>query len=339
MKTASTKHLITSLFFAAVTAFAARAEQEVITKSFPVKAGGKLTVNADRGSIHITTSESDKVDVKIMRELKSASAAEAKEVFAQHKIEFTSTGNEVKIEAENPQRKLSFNNRFSSLQVDYTIAIPAKFDIVLKTAGGHIEVADLQGWAVVETSGGNLKLGAVTGSVKAHTSGGHITLGETGGDAEVYSSGGDLHLGEIWGNLVAHTSGGHITLERNRGTVKATTSGGNIRVIEAYDSVIAESGGGNIFAQLNSQPTAPCSLKTSGGNLNVELAPYLSFDLDARTSGGRVDSDFPGNSNKENTRLIAQINSGGLGVAVATSGGDISIRKRMPRLTPRRAAF
>src|SRR5438445_4471240 len=243
----------------------ANADEDVITRSFPAKPGGKLTLNVDRGSIHITTSDSDKVDVKITRELKRASAAEAKKVFERHKIELSATNNEVKIEAQNPQKHFGFNSPFNRLQVDYTIAIPAKFDIDVKTAGGNIEVADLDGKAVVQTSGGNLNLGAIKGALKAHTSGGHITLIRSEGDADVNSSGGDLRLGEIDGNLVAHTSGGQITLEKSKGSVKASTSGGNIRVKDAYGAVTAHTSGGNETSQLRTLLTTDLSLTTSGG--------------------------------------------------------------------------
>src|SRR5262245_34550791 len=103
MKTNFIPSLILSLL--AASAVAVKADQDVITKSFPVKAGGKLIVNVDRGSLHITTSDSDKVDVKITRELKRASNAEAKKVLEEHKINLTSTENEVRIEAQNPQNK------------------------------------------------------------------------------------------------------------------------------------------------------------------------------------------------------------------------------------------
>ncbi len=307
----------------AASAVIAKADQDVITKTFPVKAGGRLTMNVDRGSIHITTSDSDKVDVKIARELKGASASEAKKVFEQHKIELSSTDNDVKITAENPHTR-----QFNRLQVDYTIAIPARFDIDVKTAGGNIDVADLDGKAVVHTSGGNLKLAAIKGPLKAHTSGGNITLTKTQGDADVDTSGGNLHLGAIEGNLVAHTSGGQITVERTKGSVKASTSGGDIHVKDACGPVTAHTSGGNVSAQLNSQPTADCSLKTSGGNVEVVLAANLAVDVSAHTSGGRISSDFPGTMNKEKTTLTAKINGGGPGLALETSGGNVNIRSK-----------
>ncbi len=326
MKKNHMKLLALALF--AVCASNTKAEEDVITRTFPAKAGGMLTVNVDRGSIHITTSDSGKVDVKITRELKNASAAEAKKVFEQHKIELASTENGVKIEAKNPQNFSSFKNPFSRLQVDYSIAIPAKFDINLNTAGGHIEVADLEGKAVLHSSGGNLKLGVLKGPLKAHTSGGHITLTRVEGDADVDTSGGNLRLGEIDGNLIAHTSGGHITLEKNKGSIKASTSGGNIEVNDASGPVNARTSGGHVTAHLNAQPASGCSLETSGGNVEVLLAANLALDLDARTGGGRVNSDFPGTLNKEKTRLSAKLNGGGPELILETSGGNINVRKK-----------
>jgi DUF4097 and DUF4098 domain-containing protein YvlB len=312
----------------ALCAVTANAQQDVITKTFPVKPGGKLIMNVDRGSIHITTSDSDKVEVKVTRELKHSSDAEARKVFEQHKIEMSSADNEVRIEAPDPQKLHLFNNKFNRLQVDYMVAIPAIFNIDVETAGGNIDVADLEGQARVRTSGGNLKLGSIKGPIKANTSGGNITLAKSDGDADVSSSGGNLHLVEIEGNLVAHTSGGRITLEKTKGSVKASTSGGDISVKDAYGAVTAHTSGGNVFAQLNAQPAADCSLKTSGGNVEAVLASTLALDVDARTSGGQVSSDFPGTLNKSKTKLTARLNGGGTALALETSGGNVSVRSK-----------
>src|SRR4051812_48733730 len=78
----------------------ANAEQDTIKKSFPARDGGKLFMKVDRGSIHIIPSASDKVDITVVRELKSVSAAKAKEIFAQHKVDMSATEGEVRIEAD-----------------------------------------------------------------------------------------------------------------------------------------------------------------------------------------------------------------------------------------------
>src|SRR5437773_6778683 len=121
MKTITTMTLLASGLLAAG-AGSDRADQDIITKSFSVKTGGKLVMNVDRGSIHVTTSDSDKVDVKVVREVRRASASQAKEVLEQHKIEITESGNEVTVDARKPQKHFWGNNLFNNLRVDYTVA-------------------------------------------------------------------------------------------------------------------------------------------------------------------------------------------------------------------------
>jgi DUF4097 and DUF4098 domain-containing protein YvlB len=305
----------------------AHSETNIITKTFPTKPGAKLVMDVDRGSIHIATTGSDRVDVKITRELKNVSAAEAKRVFGEHQIEFTSSETELKITASGPKPWPLSGNPLNRMQVNYEITIPAKFDIDLKTAGGHIDVGDLEGKAEVHTSGGNIDIAVLKGPLKAHTSGGHITIARVADEANIDTSGGNIRADEIDGKLVAHTSGGHITLNKTKGAVQANTSGGNIELKDAFGPVNARTSGGHVSARLNTQPNENCSFKTSGGNVDVSLASDLGFNLDAHTGGGRVSSDFPGDFNKQHTKLVARINSGGPELLLETSGGNVNVRK------------
>jgi len=306
----------TSLSFLSVALLAlgigsVRAEQDIITKSFDVKPGAKLVMKVDRGSIHINTSNSEKVDVKIVREVKRVSESKARAIIEQHRIDLSESDGKVLISAENPQQKKSFGkNPFNNLQVDYTISVPSKFDLDLRTAGGNIDI------------------GALEGTVEARTAGGNITLKSTKGDADVHTAGGDLRIGEVEGNLVAKTSGGTIKLDKIRGRVDAQTSGGDVHVNEAYGPVMARTSGGNVSAKLNEQPKGDCALKTSGGNVDLTIPDKLALDVRASTSGGSIHSDFPGEMNKSKTRLTAQLNGGGPEMVLETSGGNVNIRKR-----------
>jgi DUF4097 and DUF4098 domain-containing protein YvlB len=305
------------------------AEKDIITKSFDAAPGGHLYMKVDRGSIHVTSSDSDKVGVKVVRELKHASDARAAEVCQMHKIVFSEENGTVKIEADNPNTRGFFRkNPFNQLQVDYSISIPRKFNIDVNTAGGNIDISPVEGDVKCRTSGGNLNLGAIKGPVEARTSGGNIALASAHGDATLHTSGGVLHIGEVEGDLIAQTSGGSITLERVRGSSDVQTSGGNIRVMDAFGPVSAHTSGGNVSAQLSQQPATTCALKTSGGNVSVTLAANIAVTVDAHTSGGTIRSDFPGELNKQKTRLLAQLNGGGPGLVLQTSGGNVEIRKK-----------
>src|SRR6266853_1191672 len=236
--------------FVAVGTVVAKADEDVITRIFTVKPGGKLILKVDRGSVHVTTSDTDKVDIKITRELKRASAAEAKMVFEQHKIELSSTDNEVKIEAQNPQKHFGFSSPFNRLHVDYTIAIPAKFDIDVETAGGNIDVADLDGKAVVQTSGGNLRVKDAYGPVTAHTSGGNVSAQlstQPTADCSLTTSGGNVDVllaSNLALDLKARTSGGRVnsdfpgTLNKEKTRLTAKLNGGGT-------ALALETSGGN----------------------------------------------------------------------------------------------
>ena len=66
---------------------------------------------------------------------------------------------------------------------------------------------------------------------------------------------------------------------------------------------------------------------TSGGGIRVDLAEDYNLTVDAKTSGGRVRTEFPvtvsGDISK--TSLRADVNDGGPELYVRTSGGNITL--------------
>lgn len=303
------------------------AEPEVITRSFDVEPGGELKMRVDRGSIQVKTSAASKVEVKVVRELRGAGESKAKNTYARHKIAMTQSGSSVSIEAESQTKWSWFGNPLNRMRVQYIVTVPSKFNLDLKTAGGNIDIADLEGKVQARTAGGNLELGAIRGPIQASTAGGRIKVLGGEGNADVRTSGGDLEIGRIQGDLIARTSGGSIQLDQVKGAVDAQTSGGNIRVNEAFGPIQARTSGGNVSATMRQQPAGSCVLSTSGGNVALTLAEDLAVDLEARTNGGNVRSDFPGDMNKQRTRLTARVNGGGPQVTLETAGGNVDVRR------------
>jgi DUF4097 and DUF4098 domain-containing protein YvlB len=309
-------------------ALTALAEQDVINKSFEVKPGGTLSMNVDRGTIKILTANTDKVEIEVVRELKRASAEKAQEVYEQHKIDFNQDGDSIRIEADDKARLNPFKNIFNNLQVEYTITVPAKFDVDVRTRGGNIDIADLAGEVKAQTSGGSLNIGATSGAISVRTSGGNIKIAGSKSNVDAQTSGGSLTIGHIDGKLLAKTSGGNINLDHINGAIDAQTSGGSIKVTAANGPLKASTSGGNVSAELGDQASGECNLKTMGGSVKVLLPEKIAVDLEATTMGGRVNSDFDGEFNKQRTRLVAEINGGGPAMRLFTSGGNVEIRKK-----------
>jgi hypothetical protein len=352
--------------FLALSAMAVSAEvEDHIRRTFTVGPGGQLTVKADRGSITVTAGDSTGVEIDIMRNVKRASKARAEKVFRDHEISFSQDGNNVKVVAGFKREPRLWDDIWHRFQVRYTITVPSQFNVDLKTAGGTITIGNLTGKVRAETSGGSLKFGKIDGSVWGRTAGGGITLLACTGQVEVKTSGGSINLGEVEGKVSAGTAGGSISVKKALGdaelktsggsinvdeitgmldagtaggsirvrqagkSVVAKTSGGGIDISEAKGTVDASTSGGSITGSFAVQPEGDCKLKGSGGSITVYLKDSLAFDVDARTSGGRVVTDVPVTVQGEHksASLRGRINGGGPALILQTSAGNINLRK------------
>ena len=303
------------------------AEQDVTSKTFEAKAGGTLEMRVDRGSIKILTANTDKLDIKVVRELKRGSAAEARKAYEEHKIEMTQDGDTVLIRSEKPGFFKGLKNSRRNLQVEYTISVPAKFNLNLNTSGGNIDVAELEGTVELHTAGGNITTAAIDGAVEAHTAGGNIDVAGAK-SAELHTSGGNIEVGNVEGDVVAKTAGGNITTQNIAGAADISTSGGHINIKSASGVVHAKTTGGNIKAEIAGALTGDSSLKTTGGNIHLVIAQKSTANLTAKTTGGQVRSEIEGELNKQRTHLVAQLNGGGPELLLETTGGDVKISRR-----------
>ncbi len=286
--------------------------EDSIKKSFTVRPGGLLTVDSDLGSIEVQAVSGNKVKVEVFRKVDSRYEDDIEEIFENFKLDFDQRGNDVIVTGEFKNRTNRWWNRGRrKLRLRYVISVPTEYNVDLKTSGGSISVDDLEG------------------EVKSKTSGGSLTFGDIKGPVYGRTSGGSIHIGEVEGEVDAHTSGGSITIKKARGRVVARTSGGSINVEEVMGSIEASTSGGTVTAHISRQPKHRCYLKTSGGSVKVYLAEDIALDIDASTSGGHVETDFPvtiqGRISKRSLR--AKINGGGPEMVLKTSGGSIYLRK------------
>lgn len=285
-----------------------------ITKNFDVSEGGELTIDTEIGSIEVKTSGQSNITVEIILDSRTRDEDRAQDMFDDFEVEFNQDGNAIEVYAEyfgNDSRGWNiFGSRSRrSLQAKFLITVPEKFNIYAKTSGGSIRVGDLEGEVEVRTSGGSLRFDNIVGPVKGKTSGGSITLESCKGRADVSTSGGSIEIGRVEGEVSAHTSGGGIEVEEVMGEIDASTSGGSI------------------YARISEQPQGDCRLTTSGGGITVYLDPDMNLYVDARTSSGRVKSDFDISSSrrKKKSSLRGDIGDGGPELYLRTSGGSIRI--------------
>src|SRR5436190_12281342 len=99
------------VLLAAGSILAAEKFENNLEKTFSVSPGGKFVLDADQGSCEITTGEGDKVQVRVLREVKSGTKAEADELFANHEVTFQQDGSAVSVVAKKKKTSgISFRN-------------------------------------------------------------------------------------------------------------------------------------------------------------------------------------------------------------------------------------
>lgn len=301
-----------------------------LDQTFTVSPGGKLVIEADRGAIELATGSENKVEVKVFRKANAATKAGAEEILAAHEVTFHQDGDQVTVKAKYTKGNSGWGWSSPKLQVRFQVTVPRQFNPNLKTAGGHIEVADLAGEVRIQTAGGHLKTGRVEGTVWAKTAGGHIEIGSATGAIEARTAGGHIAVKQAGSTLRAETSGGSIKVDKALGSLDAETAGGHIEVLEARGPVTAKTSGGSIDVGLTSTPEEDCLLETAGGHIELRVPDGISANVDAKTSAGQVTCDLPVTVQGETKRssLQGKLGDGGKLLKLRTSAGAIRIKAR-----------
>lgn len=277
-------------------------------EKFDIETPGELEVRTSGGHITVEGTDRNTARVEMYVREKGESILPDDSDLDDFDIEISETNNKIKAIASRENSKRWFNWRNDNKSVSFVVFVPRQMTTDLKTSGGHIEVAGLEGAHQITTSGGHLDLSDIQGEVDARTSGGHITLDRMEGNIAARTSGGHIKAAHTNGNVELRTSGGHIEMEELEGQISARTSGGNI----AADLMSIDSGGSG------------ADFRTSGGNISITIPEDIGLNLDLH--GSYVNSDLNKfNGEVERNEVRGSLNGGGPQLAARTSGGTINI--------------
>ena len=91
------------------------------------------------------------------------------------KMDFTMEGNEESVKVIG-KKKSSTSSWFSNVDVEVEIKVPSNFNLDINTAGGDVKCGGITGKAELNTSGGDVWADKFSGNLNASTSGGDIFL-------------------------------------------------------------------------------------------------------------------------------------------------------------------
>jgi DUF4097 and DUF4098 domain-containing protein YvlB len=317
-----------SILLPLVSGTARAATEEQINKKFSVKPGGTVVVDIDVGGIEVGTNATSEVLVDVWRKVGRSSKSAEEKFLKDNPVNFTQDGDTVTISAKSKGKNgWSWTGRNSN-EAKYKITVPAKFNAKLETAGGGIEVGDLTGDVKSHTSGGALHFARLHGPLNGETSGGGIHVKDCEGKLKINTSGGGIDVAGGSGSLDGDTSGGSVSVKEFKGPMHVETSGGGITIYGATAKVVGSTSGGSINAVLVKPVSDEVKLETSGGGITLRVAGDAAFNLDAETSAGNVRSELPVVSvgKRENDRLKGPVNGGGKTVWLRSSAGSIHVK-------------
>ena len=271
--------------------------------SYPLKPGGRLSIESFNGSIELTGWDQDTVEINGTKFGPSPEATDSL------RIDISNSPDSVSLRAVRPSElRGSWGARFE-------VRMPRRSVLdLIKTSNGHIRVTDGSGPARLRTSNGPITVQAFDGSLDAQTSNGAVDLTDVTGEAMVRTSNGHIHAENLKGPLQAITSNGSIT---------AGFSAAGDRPVRL------ETSNGAVDLTLPAKFSNDVRVSSSNGHITLHMPAELSARILARTNNASVTSDFDvrrlGEYSKN--RMDGVIGSGGPLLDLSTSNASIRLLK------------
>ncbi len=268
--------------------------------SYPLQAGGRLSVETFNGSVEVSGWDQNTVDISGVKYGPTQEQADSL------KIEMDNTPSSVNIRVVRP------SVRRGNQGARFTIKVPrtAVLDRIV-SSNGAIRTADGAGPARLRTSNGQIRVQDLKGSLDAETSNSSVELLDIDGDARI------------------HTSNGHVRVEGLHGSLDASTSnsGINARIVEAAKGVHVDTSNGSIDLNLPANYASDLRASTSNSSITVRVPTEPNARIVARTSNASINSDFDikmaGSISKNH--IEGTIGSGGALMDLGTSNGSIRL--------------
>jgi DUF4097 and DUF4098 domain-containing protein YvlB len=294
--------LMVILILLMVVGFSLQAAQK-IEKEIAVEPGQKLNVDLKSGG-SITIKGWDKNKVSIVARFKNGGSED-------WDVDIKKTSDGISVET-----RYSGSRHGNHGGSDVEIQVPQKFDVKLRTMGGGVKIAGVEGDFTGKTMGGGLELSHLKGFINLKTMGGGITLSDSDIDGKVKTMGGRVLLENVMGDVSGSSMGGNVIYKNVKSRsgkstgkiVNISTMGGDINVSEANHGAKVHTMGGNIHIKSAKEFI---SAKTMGGKINVDA---IDGWIKATTMGGDVSVTMTGDPAK-----------GKRDVTLTSMGGDITL--------------
>lgn len=235
---------------------------------------------------------------------------------------------------------LKVTNQNGSVQVEKVSG-----DAFVATSFGKIDVKTIGGPAVLEARNSKIDARDISGELKVDNTFGAVRVTNIGRGAVIDNSNGDVHASDVRGDLSVKNRFGLVEASNITGRVDVDASNGAVKVDGATRGVDLGTTFGGVFVKNVSGPVTidnengsveaallgrsqcdPVAIQTTFGAIRIALPHGSSWDVDAKTSFGRINTTVPVTiSGQTGQTLRGTIGSGGCKLSLGNSNGGIDI--------------
>jgi DUF4097 and DUF4098 domain-containing protein YvlB len=291
--------------------------ERTLTVTGPVN----LEVDSGSGDVRITAGAAGRVEVRGEFELYASPAADAERLIEEFK-------NNPPLEQQGNFIRVGRERRSGlSARVHYTIVVPAETELRATSGSGDLRIRGLRGPARLNAGSGDIVAEAIGGDVEARCGSGDIELRKIAGRAIAQAGSGDLVLEEIGGEARTNTGSGDVLVVRPEQGVRANTGSGTVGVREARGDLAIRTSSGEIQVDGNPGRGAFWDLRSSSGDVRIDVPANASLTLVARARSSRVETDRALEVSERSRReLRGRMGGGDARVVVESSSGHVVVR-------------
>ena len=229
-----------------------------------------------------------------------------------------------KVEALNVQGPAELNTSFGEVRF-----ADIGGQLSIRTSNSSVNGEKVGGPVTIQTSFGSVTVSDIQHAVRVQCSNGSVSVANTRGECNVKTSFGTVHATDIGGHLSVENSNGGVKASNTQGA-QVTTSFGPVILDGVAGPITVENQNGAVDAASSLHGGCqPILIRTSFSTLRVRLNPDASYRVAARTSFGKIRSDFPLNvsGSISSDALTGTIGGGRCEMRLTDSNGAIEILK------------
>jgi hypothetical protein len=329
--------------------------EDRLAEAFP--AGSALHVNDIRGAVSVSAGDDDQIHVSVHKRINAESASEADKWNSGTKPQISVSGGVVTLNANNQAAG------DHGIATDLDITIPRKAAVTISTRNGDVSVVGRDGDLQISAQHDDVTATDINGKVSLTLERSSARISQISSDVSIEGRANDVSVEDVKGavhldgefmesvklarlvqGVTFHSSrtdlqffrlNGDLDLDSGDlqasdvvGPVRLTTRAKDVRLTGVAGDVRLQDEDGSVELHMNKMGSV--QVENRKGDVQIYVPDKAGFQVDARSHGGDVETDFDGlkvDNREDQATATGTVGSGGPHMVVTNEHGTIEIRK------------